>query len=155
MTTIVIVLLILLGLLLLILEFFALPGVTFAGLGGALFIGVAIFMAYKEFGQTGGNATLISTLGLTIVVIVWSLRSGTWNKLMLNASVDGQVEVKKDSDVKVGDEGIAITRLNPVGKAKVNNVIVEARCPGQFVDQNTLLLVQRVHKTYIIVKPKS
>ncbi|MGQ1783498.1 MULTISPECIES: NfeD family protein [unclassified Saccharicrinis] len=155
MTTVVIVLLILLGLFLLVLEFFVLPGVTFAGIGGALFIGVGIFMAYKEFGSVGGNATLITTLAVMVLVIVWSLRSGSWNKLMLNTSVDGQVEVKEDNAIKVGDEAVAITRLNPVGKASVNNIIVEARCPGHFVDENTILEVQKVFKTYIIVKPKS
>lgn len=155
MTTIVIILLVLLGLFLLILEFFALPGVTFAGLGGALFVGVAIFMAYREFGSIGGNITLISTLAITILVVVWSLRSGTWKKLMLDSSIDGQVEVKEDDAVKVGDEATAITRLNPVGKASVNNIIIEARCPGHFVDENTPLEVLKVFKTYIIVKPKS
>ncbi|SMO66749.1 NfeD-like C-terminal, partner-binding [Saccharicrinis carchari] len=154
MYTIVIVLLILLGLFLLILELFVLPGVTFAGLGGALFIGVGIFMAYSQFGQAGGNAVLIATVSLSVLVIVWSLRSGTWNKLMLNSSVDSKVEVKEDNDIKVGDEGIAISRLNPVGKAIINNIIVEARCPGQFIDEDTPLEVQKVFKTYIIVKPK-
>ncbi|TLX75161.1 hypothetical protein E9993_09675 [Labilibacter sediminis] len=155
MSTVIIVLLIILGLFLLILEFFALPGVTFAGIGGALFIGVGIFMAYKNFGTAGGNATLITTLVVSVLMIVWSLRSGTWKKLMLNTSVDSSVEVKEDNAISVGDVGVAITRLNPVGKASVNNLIVEARCPGHFVDENTELEVLKVHKTYIIVKPKN
>ncbi|WP_075589849.1 NfeD family protein [Labilibacter marinus] len=155
MTTVVIILLILLGLFLLILEFFALPGVTFAGLGGALFVGVAIFMSYREFGAVGGNITMAGTLTITVLVIVWSLRSGTWKKLMLDSSIDGQVEVKDDNAVKVGDEALAVTRLNPVGKASVNDIIIEARCPGHFVDENTTLEVMKVFKTYIIVKPKS
>lgn len=154
MYIIVIVLLILLGLLLIILEFFVLPGVTFAGLGGVFFIGVGIYMAYHQFGTAGGNTTLIAALACTIFVIVWSLRSGTWNKLMLNTTIESRVEVKNDDDIKVGDMGVAITRLNPIGKAKVNNVLIEAKCPGQFVDQNTILEVQKVYKTYIIVKPK-
>jgi len=155
MTTVVIILLILLGLFLLVLEFFVLPGITFAGVGGTLFMGVGIFMAYGEFGTVGGNVTLVATLAVMVLAIVWSLRSGTWNKLMLNASVDGQVEVKEDKDICVGDEAVSITRLNPVGKASVNNIIIEARCPGHFVDENTILEVQKVFKTYIIVKPKS
>jgi len=155
MTTIVIVLLIILGLFLLILEFFVLPGVTFAGVGGALFIGVGIFMSYKYFGAAGGNATLIGTILVSVLMIVWSLRSGTWKKLMLTTSVDSRVEVKDDKAINVGDEAIAITRLNPVGKASVNNVIIEARCPGHFIDANTLLEVVKVYKTHIIVKPKN
>lgn len=151
----VIVLLILLGLFLLILELFVLPGFTFAGLGAILFIGSGLYMAYTKFGNTGGNVALAATLVLSIFVTVWAFRSGTWKKLMLNSSIDSNVEVKEDDDIKVGDLGIAITRLNPVGKAMVNNVIIEAKCPGQFVDENTTLEVEEVFKTYIIVKPKN
>jgi len=154
MSTTIIILLILLGLFLLILEFFALPGVTFAGVGGVLFIGVGIFMAYKNFGTIGGNITLISTIFLALFVVIWSLRSGTWKKLMLDSAVNGNVEVKEDSAINIGDEGIAITRLNPVGKALINGVTIEARCPGNFIDPNTKLEVTKVFKTYIIVKPK-
>ncbi|MCW3805957.1 NfeD family protein [Plebeiibacterium marinum] len=154
MSTTIIVLLILLGLFLLILEFFALPGVTFAGIGGALFIGVGIFMAYKNFGSIGGNITLISTVLLSVFLVVYSLRSGTWKKLMLDSAVEGQVEVKEESAIRTGDEGVAITRLNPVGKAIVNGTTIEAHCPGNFVDANTKLEVTKVFKTYIIVKPK-
>ncbi len=154
MSTTIIILLILLGLFLLILEFFALPGVTFAGVGGVIFIGVGIFMAYKNFGSIGGNITLISTIVLALFVVIWSLRSGTWKKLMLDSAVSANVEVKEDSAVSVGDEGIAITRLNPVGKAMVNGITIEARCPGNFIDPNTKLEVTKVFKTYIIVKPK-
>jgi membrane-bound ClpP family serine protease len=155
MTTVVIVLLILLGLFLLILEFFALPGVTFAGIGGLLFIGVGIYMAYRNFGAVGGNVILIFTLMISVLLVVWSLRSGTWNKLMLDSSVDSQVEVKEDDAIKEGDDAIAITRLNPVGKARVNNIVVEARCSGQLIDANTPLVVTKVYKTHIIVKPKN
>ncbi len=154
MSTTIIILLILLGLFLLILEFFVLPGVTLAGIGGTIFIGAGIFMAYKNYGNIGGNITLISTIFVAVFLIVWSLRSGTWNKLMLNSTVDSNVEVKEDSAISVGDEGIAVTRLNPVGKAFVNGVTIEARCPGNFVDSNTKLEVVKVFKTYIIVKPK-
>jgi len=154
MSTVIIVLLILLGLFLLILEFFALPGVTFAGIGGVILIGAGVAMAYRSFGNTGGNATLIGTLLISIMLLIWSLRSGTWNKLMLKSEMSANVEVKEDSDIEVGDEGVAITRLNPIGKALVNKIAIEARCPGQFVDANTELIVTKVYKTYIVVKPK-
>lgn len=154
MTTIVIVILILLGLFLLFLEFFALPGVTFAGVGGAIFIGVGVFMSYKEFGSVGGNVTLFITLIIGVALIVWSFSSGAWNKLMLKASIDSSVEVKEENEIQIGDNCKAITRLNPVGKVIVNNIIIEARCPNSFIDEKTELEVVKVYKTYIVVKPK-
>ncbi len=74
---------------------------------------------------------------------------------MLNSQIEGNVEVKDEEAIQVGDEGSAITRLNPVGKAIVNGVVIEAHCPGHFVDENTSLVVTKVYKTYIIVKPKN
>ena len=57
--------------------------------------------------------------------------------------------------IQEGDEGVTITRLNPIGNVRVNNELIEGRCPGQFLDENTLVVVQKVFKTYIIVKPKN
>ncbi len=111
-------------------------------------------MAYKNYGNTGGNIALVLTFLLSVFVVFWSLRSGTWKRLMLDSQVDGSVEVKEEESIHEGDEGLSITRLNPVGKVSVNDVVIEARCPGHFVDQNTPLIVTKVFKTYIIVKPK-
>jgi len=154
MTTLMIVLLILLGLFLLILEFFVFPGVSFAGIGGVLFIGVGVFLGYKEFGTVGGHVVLSATLMASVLVVVGALRSGTWNKMMLTSSVEGTVENKQELDINIGDEAQAITRLNPTGKAMVNNNIIEAHCPGHFIDENTTLIVTKIFKTHIIVKPK-
>ncbi len=153
MTALVIVLLILLGLFLLILEFFVFPGISFAGVGGVVFVGVGVFLGYQEFGTLGGHITLVSTLLASVLVVVYSLRSGTWKKLMLDTTLEGKVETVPDMSINVGDNAEAITRLNPVGKAMVNGEIVEARCPGHFIDEHTKLIVTKVFKTYIIVKP--
>lgn len=155
MSILVIVLIILLGLFLLVLEFFVFPGVSVAGIGGVIFTAGGIYLAYVSHGSTYGNIALISTLLVAVVMIAMSLRSNTWNRLMLQTNVSGQVETVSEATIKAGDTGVCVTRLNPIGKVKVNNEIVEGRCPGQFVNENTEVQVIKVHKTYIIVKPKN
>lgn len=155
MSTLVIVLIILLGLFLLILEFFVFPGVTVAGIGGLIFTAGGIFLSYDKFGAVGGNITLVATMFIGVILLVLSFRSGTWKRLMLDSSIKGQVETVEEEKIHVGDEGIAITRLNPIGKVQVNDILMEGKCPGQFVDENTKVIVQKVFKTYIIVKPKN
>ncbi|NPA36878.1 MAG: hypothetical protein GXO47_08530 [Chlorobi bacterium] len=152
--TLVIVFLILLGIFLLFLEFFVIPGITVAGIGGLIFTFAGITMAYRNFGAETGNLILLGTVVLAVALIVISFKSGTWEKLMLNSTVSGQVETVDESSIKPGDTGITITRLNPIGKVKVGNEIIEAKCPGQFVDPNTEVTVKQVYKTYIIVKQK-
>jgi len=155
MSALVIILIILLGLFLFILEFFVFPGVTIAGIGGFIFTAGGIFLAYDGYGATYGNIALISTLFVGVVMLVLSFRSKTWNKLMLHTNIDGQVSTVEESVVRVGDEGLAITRLNPIGKVRVNDEIIEGQCPGHFLDENTPVIVKEVYKTYVIVKPKN
>jgi len=155
MSALVIVLIILLGLFLFILEFFVFPGVTVAGIGGLIFTSGGVFLTYQSYGTTYGNIALVATLFVGIILMVLSFRSKTWNRLMLHSKVDGQVETVEESNIHIGDEGIAITRLNPIGKVMINSELIEGKCPGHFVDENTAVVVKEVHKTYIIVKPKT
>ncbi len=155
MSALVIVLIIVLGLFLFILEFFVFPGVTVAGIGGFIFTAGGIFLAYQSFGVTYGNIALFSTLFVGIIILALSFRAKTWNKLMLHSQVDGQVETVEGSNIHAGDEGVAVTRLNPVGKVIVNGEVIEGKCPGHFIDENTEVIIKEVYKTYVIVKPKN
>lgn len=155
MSILAIILLILLGMLLFLVEFFLIPGVTIAGIGGALLMGASVFMAYRTHGSTLGNWTLFATLLFTILIMVFALRSRTWRRLMLNKNIDSKVEVAgiHDQKIKPGDIGEAITRLAPVGKVMVNDEVVEAKSIKGFVDQKTKVKVVKIGTTQIIVKP--
>lgn len=155
MSVLVIVLIVLLGLFLIALEFFVFPGVTVAGIGGFIFTAGGVYLTYSSYGATYGNMALAATLLFGVVLLVMSFRSKTWNRLMLHSSIKGKVETVEEENIHVGDAGVTVTRLNPVGKVSVNNELIEGRCPGHFVDENTEVLVEKVHKTYIIVKPKN
>ena len=152
MLTFVIIFLILLGLFLLFLEFFVIPGMTVAGIGGLIFSVTGISMVYSNYGTATGHIVLISTIIFAIILFIISFKSGTWDKLMLKSAVTGQVETVDENSIEPGDIGITITRLNPIGKVKVKDQIIEAKCPGQFVDPNTEVIVKEVFKTHIIVK---
>ena len=52
MSILAIVLLILLGMILFLVEFFLVPGVTIAGIGGAILMGASVFMAFRTHGST-------------------------------------------------------------------------------------------------------
>ncbi len=154
MLTFVIIFLILLGLFLIFLEFFVIPGITVAGIGGLIFSIAGIYMAYNNYGSATGHIILLSTIIFALILFIISFKSGTWDKLMLKSTVTGQVETVNENTIQPGDTGTTITRLNPVGKVRVKDQIIEAKCPGQFVDPNTEVIVKEVYKTYIIVKQK-
>jgi membrane-bound ClpP family serine protease len=154
MSILAIIIIIVLGILLFIVEFLLIPGVTIAGIGGAILMGVAVYMSYKTHGNTVGNYTLIATLILTIGMFVYALRAKTWNRLMLKKDIEGKVEVGlENGTVKVGDRGESITRMAPVGKVLINGLVVEGKSQRGFLDQHTLVEVIKVLNTQVIIKP--
>ena len=153
MSILAIILLIVLGILLFVVEFLLIPGVTIAGIGGAVLMGVAVYMSYKTHGNTVGNYTLIATLILTIGGFAYALRAKTWKRLALNKDIDGRVEVGLEKEtIKVGDRGESITRMAPVGKVLINGLVVEGKSQRGFLDQHTPVEVIKVLNTQVIIK---
>jgi membrane-bound ClpP family serine protease len=155
MSLLAISLLILLGILLFVIEFLVVPGITIAGIGGAILIFTGIYLSYDLYGFTTGNIMVASTVFLMIITMVVSLKSKTWTRTMLNSQIDGRVNVFDNPDVKPGDTGKAITRLAPMGKVEVNGSYYEAKANDILVDQDTDIVVVKVYPDKLIVKPKN
>lgn len=153
MTIFAIVLLIFLGLLLLLIEFAVIPGVTIAGIGGFILLGVSVYIAFTKFGTGVGFITLTVVLIAAPAMVFYFFKSRTGKKMILNSKIDGTVEAIEENKIKVGDLGKTIGRLAPMGKAKINGAIVEVQSTGSFVDQNTEIKVLKIHSNKIIVEP--
>lgn len=153
MTVFAIILLILLGLLLLMIEFAVIPGVTIAGIGGFLLLGASVYIAFKQYGTGAGFLTLLIVLIAAPMMIYYFFKSRTGKKMILDSKIDGKVEAVNEEKIKVGDEGKAIGRLAPMGKAKVKGIVVEAQSTGSFIDHNTDIKVLKILSNKIIVEP--
>lgn len=145
--------LIIIGLILLVIEFFLIPGISVAGIGGFFLIVFGIFTAYRH-GTTEGNLTLIFTAVASIVTLALSLRAKTWRRVTLNDSINSKASDEYEKIIKPGDEGVTISRLAPMGKAIINNNVVEVTSVGELIDQKTTIEVLKVEANKIIVKPK-
>jgi len=153
MSLFVIILLIVLGIVLLLIEFLVIPGITIAGIGGLVLIGTSIYSTYKSYGSTTGNIVLIATFLLVLAATFFALRSKTWRKVMLNTTVDGKAAESFDDRLKPGDHGKAVTRLAPMGNAMFGDIITEVKTMGEFVDAGTEVEIVKVHNKEIVVKP--
>lgn len=143
-----------LAIVLILLEIFMLPGITVAGVGGCIFAIGGIAYAYGQVGVVTGNITLAASLVLFGIAFVWFLKSKALDKMALNTNADGKIASNNDLNVKVGDEGITLSRLNPVGKIKVNGICVEAKSTGDFISEQTPVIVLKVSANSILVKEK-
>ena len=150
-----VIVLILVGLFLFLVEFLLIPGITLAGIAGVGCLIGGIFWAYAGYGNTAGHITLLATLVATFITIAYALRAKTWKRFMLDTNVDGSVAVENIEEmIKIGDSGITISRLSPIGKARINDMVVEAKSTGAFIDQKVEVIVVRHEGTKVIVKPK-
>jgi membrane-bound ClpP family serine protease len=149
-----IILLILLGILLFLVEFLVIPGITVAGISGALVLGVAVFMAYRTYGTATGTYTLLTVLVISVITLTMALRSKTWRRFMLKTNIDSRVEVGlEDHKIQPGDKGETVTRLAPIGMVRVNEITIEGKSIAGFLDPHTKIEVVKVLGTQVIVKP--
>ena len=163
-----IIALVLIGVLLLVAELVLLPGISVAGVGALLAFGVAIFYAFFEYGVLWGVVTLTVTVVLAVIAVFVSLRSNTWQRLSLKTTIDSaSTPTPQQNNIRMGQVGITLTRLAPMGKVRIGEVTVEAKAVDDFIDpkqpvevigfDNTVVIVVRSkerHQTETIVKEK-
>jgi membrane-bound ClpP family serine protease len=154
MSVIAIVLIILLGIALLLIEFLVLPGITVAGIGGAALMITGVYMTYSHYGVVAGNYTLLGTGVISFVAVAFALRAKTWKRISLNTAIDGKMNTLEPESVKAGDMGVAMTRLAPMGKIKINGQYLEAESRTGYIDEQTEVEVIKVTGSSIIVKHK-
>lgn len=153
MSILTIILLILLGLVLLLIEFAVLPGVTIAGIGGFLLLAASVYIAFSEIGRAAGFITLVIVLILAPAMVYYFFQSKSGKKMILEKNIEGKIELINSENIKVGDTGKSIGRLAPSGKVRINNEVVEAQSTGAFIDHNTEIRVLKIHSNKIIVEP--
>jgi membrane-bound ClpP family serine protease len=148
-----VIILIVLGLLLLILEFAVIPGITIAGVAGVLMLGISVYIAFSRFGTIAGIATLAFVLIVSPVLIYYFFKSRAGKKMVLDTRIEGRVELIDKEKIRAGDKGKTIGRLAPSGKVRINNEVVEAQSTGNFVDHNVDIKVVKVLSNKVIVEP--
>ena len=155
MSLLVIILLVVVGIILFLIEFLLIPGVTIGGIGGAVLMGFGIYLSYTLYGGKIGTITLVGSFLASLLILGWSLRAKTWSKFALTESVDGKSnEDMVDEKVKPGDIGKTVTRLAPSGNIMINGLITEARSTGDYIRENSDVVVLKIENSKLIVKPK-
>lgn len=139
---------------LIMVEVFLLPGITLAGIGGGLFAVGGVIYAYTISPMTG-HITLVVSAVVFVAIFFWLLRSNSFRKVALHADVDSKITSTRELGIEVGDEGLTLSRLAPIGKALIKGITVEAKSREEFIDEQTEVTVVRVDGYNVIVVPKN
>jgi membrane-bound ClpP family serine protease len=139
------------AILLLLLETFLLPGITVAGVGGVLFAVGGIVYAYT-LSVPAGHITLGSSVVVFGGFFIWLLRAKSFQRVALNTNVDSTLTSTRDLGLHVGDEGVTLSRLAPIGKARFGQITVEAKSMEDFIDEQTPVAIVRIEGYNVTVK---
>lgn len=148
-----IITLIILGILLILAEILLIPGFAVTGILGIGSIAASCYFAFVEYGNLGGSITIGINIILLILFVVMALRSKTWKKISLSTNIDSRADsAPEEKGVEVGQQGVTITRLNPMGKARFNNVILEVVSQDSLLDPGAKIEVSLIEDNKVFVK---
>lgn len=152
---IVVISVIVLGILFMLIEIFLLPGISIAGIAGAIFLVGGIVYSYMFLGSTAGNITLAASAVALGATFFGLLKSKSLERISLNTNIEDKVDNSYLLKIAIGDTGIAISRLNPIGKILVNDVEAEGKSfDGEFIEEDTEIVVIKVETYNVLVRRK-
>ncbi|MEX2596726.1 MAG: NfeD family protein [Salibacteraceae bacterium] len=150
MSATIVILLLVIAIGLVLLEIFLVPGVGIVGIAGAGLMLVSLYLAY-EVNTSFGHYTLAATGLISIGLMALAFRAKTWDRLSLKSGILSKVTTTVPH-FKVGDKGIASSRLNPIGKAMINDEFVEVTSKGDYIDAQSPIEIINIEGNKIIVK---
>ncbi len=152
MDILIITVLIIAAVILLFVELFIIPGISFAGFlaGGCILF--ANYYAFTYMGTTAGFVTLAVSAVACIGSLIGFMRSRTLEKIALKKEITSKVDRSAEARVKIGDTGICTTRLALIGQAEINGDMVEVKSIDGFLNEKTPIIVSRIADGVIMVE---
>lgn len=148
----IVLLLLFVGVIFFLIELFLIPGVSIAGIAGTLFMGGAVYYAYTGIGTTAGHLTLTGGTILLIIAVWIFVRSKALDRMSLKTEIDGKNDPLYNIELKVGDNGVAASRLAPMGRIKINGHMVEAKTNDDFIDEGVAVRIIEIRNTNVVVE---
>ena len=160
------ILIFLIGLVLVAIELFVLPGLGVAGISGTVFIILGLVLAMInninfnfEFVESGeiSRAIIVVLIGITIGFgsMLWlSSRIGTkgmLQKVALEADLEGATSSPNLSGL-VDKEGTAATDLRPSGKVSIDGIYYDGVSLSGFIEKGAKVIVVRFENAQVYVE---
>jgi len=145
-----------LGLVLLLIEIFLIPGFGLTGITGIILIFVSIFLTL------GGGAKALYSIGIVAVILLILFiillflfpKIPIWKKLGLKEKLEtekGYTSYTKIDEL-IGKEGVVITTLRPAGTIEIDGKKYDALSLGEFIEKGEKIKVIKVEGGKIIVE---
>ena len=152
------ILLFIIGIILILIEIFAIPGFGVTGISGICLIIIGLLFAildndwfsFEQVTIPDFSSALITVLSGTVFGMIATLfvssrigKPGVFNKIALEKDLGDAVSVAPQMNSLVGKSGITATVLRPSGKIMIDNEIYDAVSEFEFIDKGSRVVVTR------------
>ena len=148
--------LILVGLGLILVEVYLVPGFNVVGLFGFIVVLFAIGYVFSEAGILGGIYAIIGTAVAGGGLFYWVWTSGAWERFILVTSLSGgagDADGESDNRSKyLGRTGVAITPLRPTGVVSIDGERIEVVTEGEFIASGSTVRVVAMDRRRFFVR---
>ncbi len=145
---------VLLGVLLLAVEVALIPGFGLVGVTGVASLVAAVVYAFTVLGVLAGWVVLGIVVVAIVLFVSWAVSGKTFRRVALKKSIDSSTKNPLVDTLKVGDEGVALTRLALVGEADFAGRQLEVTSAMGFIDEGESVYVARITEDTVFVKRK-
>ena len=163
-------LLFLLGVVLLAVEIFLIPGFGVAGISGIILIVFSLVLSRQDFiwpefswqwDQFQSNLlmvglTLLGSIAIFALILKFFPHAPLFKRLILTSVQSNQegfvVQEPNAASLLVGRRGVSLTSLRPAGKAEIDEQVVQVETEGEFVDKGQDVEVIEVSGNRIVVR---
>lgn len=146
------VVLMLLAILLLVVEVALIPGFGFAGVLGVLMLVASVFYAFFALGYVAGWVAVVTAVIVCVSLFLWTLYGKTLDRLALKKKIDSSVKDGEVKKLKVGDRGVAKTRLALIGEAYFGGEVIEVKSELGFINENEEIEIVRISGDAVFVE---
>jgi membrane-bound ClpP family serine protease len=148
----VVISLVVVGLVLLLIEILFVPGTTVVGIIGFVVLAIGVGLSFKYFGREVGWMALGTTSVLAGVTLYVSFKSNLWARFALKSAITSKVN-EDPQGIAVGEEGVALSALRPIGKAEIGKRTFEVKTQGGYVETGKRIRIIQIVSNQIIVEP--
>ncbi|NLC32698.1 MAG: serine protease [Clostridiales bacterium] len=146
------------GILLLIVEFF-MPGFGLPGIGGLLLLLTSVVLTWYEHGAYAGLGATLVMMALSGIAITLSVKSTTSGRISRSPLILKGSQKEEDGyqaapnyDRYLYKSGVAETVLRPAGIATIEGERINVVSRGGFINKGDVVTVEAIEGARILVK---
>lgn len=149
------------GIALLLVEVFVIPGFGIAGIVGVTLMIGSVFYVFRTAYELQTaifwlSSSVIMTVTLAIVAAYFLPKTRAWNRFVLATEMEAEQGYHSagDEDFQsyLGQTGTAITPLRPAGAVRIGNKRIDALTAGDFIAPDSQIRVIEVEGSKIVVE---